>query len=209
VVQDPNQLTKHGRSKTSPLVYTLDVPNESNSASSSKTSELRVTTERVVGNGNGIFRTLASVSLTSKARPSMKAEAYQRRKLLVYLRRLQSGSSISPTPSSPETTLITRYIDMISVGPVNYKPLYILGTWIDSIPSRIGSNRTLDLAVEFLINSYSVYWDNSYSKRRLAEATKAKALSALQLAVVETQDCPSYDVVLATKTHYAAEVSSK
>jgi hypothetical protein len=205
VVEDPNQLTKHGRSKTAPLVYALDRTSETDSSSNSLSSELRVTTERAAENGRGMFQTLAPLSV-SKVRSTKKVEAYQKKKLHAYLQRLQSGSLNLHKPSCAETTLITRYIGMVGSGPVGYNPLSVLGTWIESIPSRMGSNRTLDLAVEFLINSYSVFWDDTYSNRRLAESTKAKALAELQLAVVNNQSTPSYDVALATKTHYAAEV---
>jgi hypothetical protein len=84
--------------------------------------------------------------------------------------------------------------------------LSILGTWIQSIPSRVGSNPMLDFAVEFLIDSHAVYWDDSYSKRQVASATKSKALRELQLAVSQSQTRNTYEMVLATKMHYAAEV---
>jgi hypothetical protein len=205
VVEDPNQLTKHGKSKTAPLVYALDGNNENNDSSDLLSSDMRVTAERAADSGSGVFQTLTPVSV-SKVRSSKKAEAYQRKRLHAYLQRLQFGSLNTHKPWSPETSLITRYIDMVGSGPVGYKPLSILGTWVESIPSRMGYNRTLDLAIEFLLDSYSVFWDDIYSKRRLAESTKAKALAELQLAVVKTPGTPSYDVVLATKTHYAAEV---
>ncbi len=67
----------------------------------------------------------------------------------------------------------------------------------------------LDLATEFVINSHAVYFDDTYSKRKLARATKAKALRELQLVMLSTLNKPSYDVVLATKMHYAAEVNNK
>ena len=66
----------------------------------------------------------------------------------------------------------------------------------------------LDLAVEFLVNSYAVYWDETHSKRKMASATRAKALRELQLVVLNAQSKPSYEVLLATKLHYAAEVGS-
>jgi hypothetical protein len=64
----------------------------------------------------------------------------------------------------------------------------------------------LDLAVEFLVDSHAVFWNDSYSKRQAAGATKSRALKELQLAV--SQDCTrnTYEMVLATKLHYAAEV---
>ena len=64
----------------------------------------------------------------------------------------------------------------------------------------------LDLAIEFLINSHAVYWNDSYSKRQAASATKSKALKELQLAMSENQTRNTYEMVLTTKMHYAAEV---
>lgn len=88
------------------------------------------------------------------------------------------------------------------------QPLSILGTWIQSIPSRIGSSRMLDLAVEFLLNSYTTFWNDTHSAQKAARASKAKALKELQLVVINTQTESSYEVLLATKMHYAAEVRS-
>lgn len=66
----------------------------------------------------------------------------------------------------------------------------------------------IDLAAEFFVNSYSAYRDRTHSKRRLAQATKAKALRELQLVVLNSRTQPTYDVLIATKMHFAAEVSS-
>lgn len=64
----------------------------------------------------------------------------------------------------------------------------------------------LDLAVEFLIDSHAVYWDDCYTKRQIVSATKSKALEQLQLSVSHSQSCNTYEMALATKMHYAAEV---
>jgi hypothetical protein len=64
----------------------------------------------------------------------------------------------------------------------------------------------LDNAVEFLVNSHAAYRDGMLSKRKVARLTKAKALRELQLVVLNTQGRPTYDVLLATKMHFAAEV---
>jgi hypothetical protein len=64
----------------------------------------------------------------------------------------------------------------------------------------------MDLAVEFFVNSHAVYWDDTHSKRSLAGASKEKALKELQLFVMNANNKPTYEVLLATKMHYAAEV---
>ncbi|KAH9862860.1 hypothetical protein J1614_010953 [Plenodomus biglobosus] len=205
VVQDPNQLTKHGASKAPSIAWSLDAPGPDFPSSHSLSSNLRTTTERTAENGQGVFQTLAPLSRSQK-RASKKKETYRKRALQAYLQRLHHESPhFKFRPTSQETTLIARYIDMLGSETSAKQPLSILGTWIQSIPSRIGSNQMVDLAVEFLINSYVTFLDDSYSKRKVARASKAKALKELQLVVLNTQTTPSYEVLLATKLHYAAE----
>lgn len=205
-MQDPNQLTKHGRSKVAPVVYALDSTEETGSSPRSTSLNLRLSTQRKAESGSGTFQTLAPVAM-GKARTSKKAAVKRRHELHAYLRQIQWENSLSLIkPSSADGTLISRWVDMLGSMPENNKPLSILGTWIQSIPSRIGSNSMLDLAVEFLIDSHAVFWDDSYSKRQTATATKSKALKELQLAVSIDQSRNTYEMVLATKMHYAAEV---
>jgi hypothetical protein len=206
VVQDPQQLTKHGKSKTAPVIYTLDSVEGNEMATVSEPSDLHITTEREAENGQGFFQTLAPLS-KRRAATTKKYTAQQRKKLEQYLQQLQAEAAISSIkPSCPETTLIARYIEMIGTGNTGKQPLAVLGTWVESIPSRIGSNRMMDLAVEFFVNSHAVYWDDTHSKRSLAGASKEKALKELQLFVLNTNKKPTYEVLLATKMHYAAEV---
>ena len=208
MVQDPNQLTKHGKSKVAPIIYSLDHSEGDSNSSVSTSSDLHITTERKAENGQGFFQTLAPMS-KRKIGTSRKAATQQRRKLELYLQHLQVESAITAIkPSSSETTLISRYIGMLGSETTAKQPLSILGTWIQSIPSRIGFNRMMDLAVEFFINSYDVYWDDTHSKRSLARASKEQALKELQLFVLNAQNQPTYEVLLATKMHYAAEVRS-
>ncbi|KAI4673083.1 uncharacterized protein J4E78_001589 [Alternaria triticimaculans] len=127
--------------------------------------------------------------------------------LQVHLQKLREESPLaSYLPSSPETTLISRYVGVLGPEPAGRQPFEVLGTWIQSIPSRIGSNKMLDLAVQFFVDSHATYRDDMHSKRKVARASKAKALKELQLAVMNTDNKVTYDILLATKLHYAAEV---
>jgi hypothetical protein len=206
VVQDPNLLTKHGKSTVAPVEYSLDPSEEETCSYVSTPSDLHVTTEREAENGQGVFQTLAPTS-RRKIGSSRRPAAYQRRKLELYIQQLHAESSISALqPISSDATLISRYINMLGPWTAAKQPLSILGTWIQSIPARVGHNRMMDLAVEFLINSYDVYWDDTYTKRSAARASKEKALKELQLFVNNGQNRPTYEVILVTKMHYAAEV---
>ncbi|KAF2848463.1 hypothetical protein T440DRAFT_491129 [Plenodomus tracheiphilus IPT5] len=205
VLQDPKQMTKHGVSKVASIKWTLDAPGQETDLTNTLLSDLRTMTERPAEDGQGVFQTLAPVC-KSQTRPSKRRETWRKQALQAYLQKLQQESSpITSRPSSPETTLIAAYIDMLGYETPEKQPLSILGTWVQSVPSRIGSNRMVDLAVEFLISSYSKFWDDSHSKRKIARASKVKALRELQLAVSNTQTAATYEVLLATKLHYAAE----
>lgn len=207
MVQDPNQLTKHGKSKAAPIVYALDSQDSESSSSISTPSDLHITTEREAENGQGFFQTLAPLSRRKQV-SSRRSLTSHKKQLELYLRKLLEESAItSIRPSSSENLLIARYINMLGPNSSNLQPLSILGTWIRTIPSRVGSNKITDLAVEFLINSHEVFRDDTYSKRRLAQASKEKALKELQLSVLQSSNVPTYEVLLATKMHYAAEVS--
>jgi hypothetical protein len=205
-VQDPNQLTKHGRSKTASVVYSLS-GSEQDTSSSLTPSDLHVTTERRAENGQGSFSTLAPIS-RPKAQTSKKKINSRMRALEAYLQNLQEQSiAVLYQPSSDEAALIARYICMLGSGSLDKQPISILGTWIQSIPSRIGSNRMLDFAAEFMINSYAVFRDDMHSKRKLARVSKAKALRELQLVVMSARGRSTYDLLLVTKMHFAAEVN--
>ncbi|KAH7092609.1 hypothetical protein FB567DRAFT_241756 [Paraphoma chrysanthemicola] len=205
VVQDPSQMTKHGKSKVAPVIFALGSTEETSEASVSTPSDLQVTTEREAENGQGFFQTLAPMSRWKNG-TSRKAAALRRRKLEIYLQQLQAEAALNTIkPSSSETNLIARYVGMLGPGTVDQQPLAILGTWIQSIPSRIGKNRMMDLAVEFFVNSHDVFWNDTYTTRSIARASKEKALKELQLFVFDNRNRPTYDVLLATKMHYAAE----
>jgi hypothetical protein len=189
-------------------MYALGSFSTQSSSSGSTPSDLRLTTEREAENGQGLFQTLAPLT-RPKARVSKKTATYQKKRLGEYLQQLQEESALALIrPCSPENTIIARYIHIFGGQALERQPLSILGTWIESIPSRMGSNRMLDLAVEFMVNSFDVFYDDTDSKRKRARASKSRALKELQLTVLDGKNSPSYDVLLATKTHYAAEVGS-
>ncbi|KAJ4351887.1 uncharacterized protein N0V89_007231 [Didymosphaeria variabile] len=105
-----------------------------------------------------------------------------------------------------QTALAARYLNLLGSRPPEEQPFATMGSWVESIPSRIGKNPTLDLAIEYLITSFDVYRDPTFSSHRTALATKAKALRELQLAIGNEKTRRSYDTAVATKIHFMAEV---
>ncbi|KAJ4381462.1 hypothetical protein N0V86_002821 [Didymella sp. IMI 355093] len=95
---------------------------------------------------------------------------------------------------------------MLRPESAKYGPLFALGDWITSIPPRIGSNPVVTMAAEFLIHSFESHDEGSHSKKIQALQAKNKALKELQLSLLASQQAPTYDLLLATKMHYASEV---
>jgi hypothetical protein len=215
VVEDPIRLSKHGRSTETPIIQSIPSWAENGSSSSTSQSptsssdspcELQMTSGRVADDDNGTFMTLAV--LPSHAPTSIsKRTAQQRKKLQSYLNRLRESPLISLLqPSSLDSKLVTRYLDILGRRPLKDQPFLIVGSWIESIPSRIGTSPVVDLAIEYLADSFAVYRDNSYSTKITALATKSRALKQLQLQVSDDRTRATWNTTLAMKIHFMAEV---
>lgn len=219
MVEDPTQLSKHGKPMVAPIIYPLEAGQESNPSSttvsriSSRITSpepspefLRQTAARET-DGQGVFMTLA-VPTHDTPKKVKKSAAQQRRKLRVHLEQLQYATT-QLTPRyfvTPQIALGTRWLNLMGLRPIEEQPFSILGSWVDSIPLRIGKSPAVDLAVEYLIDSFAVHQEPSLTARRTALATKAKALEALQLSVGNEATRRSYDTAMATKMHFMAEV---
>jgi hypothetical protein len=179
---------------------------DSTSADTPASSVLQLKGGMVAEDGQGVFQTLGPVRAKTK-RPSKKADYYQRRRVQAHLLRLQREESSLTSPlSSPDTKLAAVFVDLLQPKSEAYQPLFALGEWVSTVPSRIGSNRVVTLAAEFFVYSSEAYYNGSHSKRIRALQTKSKALRELQLSVLRAQQHSTYDLLLATKLHYAAEV---
>lgn len=221
-MQDPSQMTRYGRSMVASAVLPLNcttarinssastsvssLSSDSTSANTPASSVLHLKDGMVAEDGQGVFQTLGPVRAKTK-RPSTKAECYQRRRVQAHLLRLQrEASSPTPPPSSPDTKLAAVFTNLLQPKSEAYQPVFALGDWVSTIPSRIGSSRVVTLAAEFFVYSSEVYHNGSRSNKIRALQIKSKALKELQLSVLWAQQHSTYDLLLATKLHYAAEV---
>lgn len=148
-----------------------------------------------------------SVLPRDRIKVTKKGAAQQRRKLQVHLNELDAMILTTPRQFVPsQTALAARYLDILGSRPPAEQPFAILGSWVESIPSRIGNSAAVDLAVNYLIESFIVYRNPSFSGQRKALTTKARAIKELQLAVRNEKTRKSYDTAVATKIHFMAEV---
>ncbi|OAG02307.1 uncharacterized protein CC84DRAFT_1262264 [Paraphaeosphaeria sporulosa] len=213
VLEDPTQLSKHGRPKVAPVIYPLEGAQEPGITSSplsrlppSTSLVLRQSTSRYADTGQGVFVTL-SVLPRDRAKVTKKTTSQQRRKLQIHLNELDATIRGTPRQFLPsQTALAARYVNLLGSRPPEMQPFAILGSWVESLPSRIGKTTAVDLAVEYLIESFNVYCNPDHSAHRTALATKARAIKELQLAVRDEKTRRSYDTAVATKLHFMAEV---
>lgn len=212
-------MTRYGRSMTNSVIYPLgsyqgsDESSTPDSASISSldvkmvdTSDLHLRGGMIASDGRGIFQTLAPMKMRSR-KVSKKVEAFQRRRCHEHLLRLQQEKSLtSHRPLSSETTIAATFVSILRPDLEQYQQIFTLGNWLSSIPSRVGHSAVVTMAAEFFVHSFDVHRNRSHTNYTLALRTKAKALKELQLSVLASQERPTYDLVIATKLHYAAEV---
>ncbi|KAF2708132.1 hypothetical protein K504DRAFT_503327 [Pleomassaria siparia CBS 279.74] len=133
------------------------------------------------------------------------------------------SSSMPAVPQSCESVLTLRYIHIFSSQALDQNPFSMLGSWIASIPERMGFDpTTLDLAVEFAVNAFLRFRDAGWETERMIRASRARALKSLFGALGEQAGnrngngngngavvgtgMAKYNLCLATKLHMAAEV---
>jgi hypothetical protein len=163
---------------------------------------------------------LITKSLTRKSSSTASKVAQRRttsRSLDKDLTRLSAYfTSICPAPESSESILAARFTSIFfsSSSSLATNPFSILGSWITSIPSRMVCDPTLYLAVEFVVNAFLKYVDPTWERERVASRSKAKGLKSLATALRNEEESGKargmvrWDLVLATKLHYGAEVSN-
>jgi hypothetical protein len=208
-------MTKYGKSTTTPIIYPLDFSQSAQAPSlpyapspgtpSRRSSTPKVTGGTSVDDGKLTFQALTSGKVTKATKRSTIS---QERTLYDQMRRLQQNKSLRlRQPLSSEAELSSMFIKALRTQNGVHQPLLTLGDWIISMPSRVGLSRAVTMAAEFFIHSYGVFCNETHSKRTLALQTKGKALKELQSCIIMTQQ-PTYELLLATKLHYAAEVST-
>lgn len=93
------------------------------------------------------------------------------------------------------------------IGPQSQgdNPFTIHGSWLNSIPSRLGCSQAFDSAVEYAVDSFALFTDKSFSARNKASASRGKALRNLRLALTDVEET-GLDILLAIKMHFHGEV---
>ena len=164
-----------------------------NTAGTGTEYNLQLRTSRVADAGSGIFQTFR-IGVGKQVRPERHLT-----------------SSVNPTPSralsSPQSILVARFGATMGYDHPNKHAMQILGCWSDFIPSRIGSDATLDLAVRYLISSSEAFRLPQANISQLARATAVQATASLRALVANTARTHVVEdsLLLATVCHWISE----
>ncbi|KAH7120861.1 hypothetical protein B0J11DRAFT_581627 [Dendryphion nanum] len=203
VIEDPTEFSGHGKARVAPLVVPLMSHDKSPNLGSGFI--LKIEEE-----GGDVAETPASRAITPISRPSSSARKAQKVKVRsrgseCLMAALSRNSLTMIRPLSAESTLTARFIHMLGPQSQDDNPWLIHGSWVTSVPSRIGCSRAFDLAVEYSIDSFDYYIDRKVALQNTAIATRGKALKALRLALQDAGG-PTLDIILAIKMHFHGEL---
>lgn len=84
------------------------------------------------------------------------------------------------TLSGPTTSLVLRWKSMYSTIDPGKREPYTIGEWLEIIPSRIGHSRTVDTALDCLINSAVAYINRNEQNFAKTYDLNARALARIR-----------------------------
>jgi hypothetical protein len=109
-----------------------------------------------------------------------------------------------PMSFSSASELAARWVSLIGTQPIITNPLRISGTWIADIPSRVGSDTAIDLAMTHVLDSNRTYMLKSDETTGVARSSVIRALKNLRLAW-QKNNGQNFDLLLAVKLHFTSE----
>lgn len=95
---------------------------------------------------------------------------------------------------------------MIGPEPLQQSPLRVFGSWMADVPSRIGSNKTVDAAATYLLDSFEAWQIRTDEACFASRSSGIKAQKSLRLAWQKKNRLQNPDLLLAVKLHMASEV---
>ncbi|KAF2876009.1 hypothetical protein BDV95DRAFT_484801 [Massariosphaeria phaeospora] len=199
VFEDPKQLSKHGKARTRPIIHPL----KSYSDRAPATARTMPSHQSAQKKSQETWPMSALVLRNERPRTSSASKTNTQPNAAPTPANLDL---ILPQPCSHETILLNRFLHMLGPQSVEHNPLSIYGTWISSLPARLGTSPVIDSAVEFAVNSFAAYRDPSFSKRSIAHKSRGRSLKELRNAVGYEKGISSYDTLAATKLQMTAEI---
>lgn len=120
-----------------------------------------------------------------------------------------ASPGISPSLCSSEISLQARFVELLGKRPLQWSPLFLWGSWVTMIPSRIGKSQALDDAVACFITGSKIHRSKNTECMAIASKEYSKALLSLQTVLTgdEIQLKLSSETLVAVKLLMAFEVS--
>lgn len=157
-------------------------------------SDLDLRTQRIAANGSGVFQVFRN---TTKKRPRGESPP-------------SSNKHPSParTMTSQQDLLVARWAAAMGYVNPHTNFVQVVCHWADIVPPRIGSDESLDLAVQYLIESAESHRLSRTDTSKSTQIVGAKAIRSLQTAIDRTISTQHVDdsVLLATLCHWLAEL---
>lgn len=178
------------------------------SSSSNTKIFLSVRSARGVGKGRGLFQTLIPVHFQPDSKDKALLSQFQcqpssgQRK-----QRLPKNSPIHPISSSDNAALAAKFVAYLEQVDRDQTRCSALGSWMDSIPSRIGHSTVLDNAAACLIDGYNSFRHkhNQYFTKA-AHRSYARNLAELRKALLDPNEVGRSETIASVKLLTAFEV---
>ncbi|KAF2099000.1 hypothetical protein NA57DRAFT_76237 [Rhizodiscina lignyota] len=167
--------------------------------SQESSTSLQLRSARISDGGQGVFQTFKPKNRskhTTRKAPDLPVGTK--------LYKATQGPRPKNALSSTESRLISRWGAVMGNDEPVSNPLSIFGSSIHMIPSRIGTDPVLDLAVQYFVHSGEMHRLGRNIAGNPAHATGEKALKALRHAM-STREVDGH-MLLAVKLHFVAEL---
>lgn len=204
VLKDSHDASEHA-SASSPSDWTKTTTSGADSSSKPGLA-LRLKSTRAASSGSGLFQTLKPMRAEDKSSKSRSGKRSDHDMALV------DGSRRQPSPLaeplSAATTLLNRWMSLTEALSNGYDTPYILGTWMEFIPQRIGHSDAIDSAVDCFLNSSIAYVNCTDSNKAMTDRANMKAIQNIRTAILAADsDLPCDEALLAISLLHLVEAS--
>ena len=120
--------------------------------------------------------------------------------------RHQRSSYVGRSLMSVDALLAQRFLAMLGSSPAGNDPFQVIGPLLRSLVPRIGSNKLIDLAASYAIDSHIAFRRPGEAETNLAQVSGARAMRLLRANLLPDRIEEVRDVRVAIRLLHMAEV---